>query len=163
MTDLIAADFGIRQCHAKFADAVWRQDAASFASCFAQQGEWKIAGFRFSGRDAVEQAFGQLVGRCTRVHLVTGQPILAVEGGEVIGRMAMTEFAWMPDGTQALSIGMYHDRYVEEGGEWRYLERFWSFKYRGPIDLSAELAPTPDYGAFPARPSRDEETYVRKT
>ncbi len=162
MTELIAADFGIRQCHARFADAVWRQDAAVFAGCFAGNGEWKIAGFHFSGRAAIETAFGQLVGRCTRVHLVTGQPMLAVEGGEVIGRMAMTEFAWMPDGTQALSIGMYHDRYVEEDGEWRYRERFWSFKYRGPIDLSAELAPTPDYGAFPARPSADEQTYVRK-
>jgi hypothetical protein len=162
MTDLIAADFGIRQCHARFADAVWRQDAASFAGCFAEQGEWKIAGFHFTGREAIETAFGQLVGRCTRVHLVTGQPILAIEGGEVLGRMAMTEFAWMPDGTQALSIGMYHDRYVEHGGQWLYRERFWSFKYRGLIDLSAELAPTPDYGPFPARPSTGEQTYVRK-
>jgi ketosteroid isomerase-like protein len=162
LTDLVAADFGIRQCHSKFADAVWRQDAATFASCFASDGEWKIAGFRFAGRDAVEAAFGQLVGRCTRVHLVTGQPLLAAEGDQVIGRMAMTEFAWMPDGTQFMTVGMYHDRYVEEDGAWRYRERFWSFKYRGPIDLSAGLAPTPDYGAFPARPGPDEETFVRK-
>lgn len=162
MTDLIAADFGIRQCHAKFADSVWRQDAATFASCFAEQGAWKIAGFVFSGRGEVEKAFGQLVGRCTRVHLVTGQPMLTAQDAEVLGRMAMTEFAWMPDGTQFMTVGMYHDRYVEEQGEWRYRERFWSFKYRGPIDLSAELAPTPDYGVFPARPSADEETYVRK-
>ena len=162
MTDLIAADFGIRQCHACFADAVWRQDAASFASCFAVNGEWKIAGMCFSGRANVEAAFGQLVGRCTRVHLVTGQPLLADEGGEVLGRMAMTEFAWMPDGTQFMTVGMYHDRYVEEGGLWRYRERFWSFKYRGPLDLSAPLVETPDYGAFPARPSADELTYIRK-
>lgn len=161
MTDLIEADFGIRQCHAMFADAVWRQDAASFASCFAGNGEWKIAGMHFSGREAIESAFGQLVGRCTRVHLISGQPLLEAQGGEVLGRMAMTEFAWMPDGTQAMSIGMYHDRYVEEEGRWRYRERFWSFKYRGPIDLSAPLAPTPDYGVFPQRPAADEKTYVR--
>lgn len=162
MTDLIKADFGIRQCHARFADAVWRQDAASFAGCFAEQGEWKIAGMHFAGRGKIEEAFGQLVGRCTRVHLVTGLPMLAVEGVEVLGRSSMTEFAWMPDGTQAISIGMYHDRYVEEAGQWLFRERFWSFKYRGPIDLSAELAPTPDYGVFPERPAPDEQTYVRK-
>jgi len=162
MSDLIAADFGIRQCNARFADAVWRQDAATFASCFAIDGAWKIAGFHFAGRDEVEKAFGQLVGRCTRVHLLQGQPLLTMEGSEVVGRQSMTEFAWMPDGGQFMTVGVYHDRYVEEDGEWRFAERFWSFKWRGPIDLSAELAPTPDYGPFPARPSADEETYVRK-
>jgi hypothetical protein len=162
MSDLIAADFGIRQCNARFADAVWRQDATTFASCFAETGEWKIAGFHFSGRAEVEKAFGQLVGRCSRVHLVTGQPLLTRQADEVLGRHSMTEFAWMPDGTQFMTVGMYHDRYVEEAGEWLFRERFWSFKYRGPIDLSESLADTSDYGPFPARPEPDEATYVRK-
>ncbi len=160
--DMLAADFGIRQLHARFADAVWRQDADAFASCWARAGAWKIAGLHLQGRDAIAQGCGQLLGRCSRIHLVSGQPILGEVDGGVRGRLGMTEFAWMPDGTQFITFGQYHDRYVEEDGCWRFAERFWSFKYRGPIDLSAPLVDTPDYGAFPAHPGPDEDTYVRK-
>ncbi|TYC89592.1 nuclear transport factor 2 family protein [Novosphingobium sp. BW1] len=160
--DMIAADFGIRQLHARFADAVWRQDAESFAACWSSAGTWKIAGLDMQGREAIQTGCGQLLGRCTRIHLVIGQPILIEEGACVRGRLGVTEFAWMPDGTQFITFGQYHDRYVEEAGAWRFAERFWSFKYRGPIDLSAPLVPTPDYGAFPGAPGPDEETYVRK-
>ena len=53
MTDLIAADVGIRQLHARFADAVWRQDDVEFSGCFASDGLWKIAGMEnsWSGKD----------------------------------------------------------------------------------------------------------------
>ena len=162
--DMIAADFGIRQLHARFADAVWRQDAGEFAACWSREGWWKIAGLQMEGRAAIEADCGALLGRCTRIHLVTGLPILeaAQEGDAVLGRLGMTEFAWMPDGTQFITFGQYHDRYVEQDGRWRFAERFWSFKYRGPIDLSAPLVDTPDYGVFPQRPGPDEATYVRK-
>lgn len=162
MTDLVSADFGIRQCHARFADAVWRHDADAFGDCFATNGEWKIAGMHFAGREEIAKACQQLVGRCTRVHLVVGQPQLAAASGEVMGRMPVTEYSWMPDGSQFMTVGIYHDRYVEEAGAWRYRSRFWSLKYRGPIDLSAPLVDTADYGAFPAGPAADEEIFVRK-
>lgn len=162
MVDLISADFGIRQLHACFADAVWRQDASGFAACFAEEGVWKIAGFEFAGRVAIEQGCAQLVGRCVRVHLLTGQPLLEVEGHDVLGRVAMTEIAWMPDGNQYLSIGTYHDRYCRQGDVWRFARRHWSFKYRGELPIPADLVATPDYGAFPGRPADDEATFVRK-
>ena len=159
--DMIAADFGIRQLHARFADAVWRQDGSDFAACWATKGEWKIAGLHFEGRDAIEAASGRLLGLCTRIHLVTGLPILEADGDDVLGRLGMTEYAWMPDGAQFITFGQYHDRYTNEDGRWRFASRFWSLKYRGPIDLSAPLVDTPDYGSFPGRPAPDEKTYVR--
>ena len=162
MTDMIAADFGIRQLHARFADAVWRQDAEVFAGCFSESGEWKIAGMHFTGRGAIGAACGQLLGRCTRIHLLTSQPLLTSTAGGVSGRLSMTEFAWMPDATQFMTVGVYHDDYVEVSGEWLFARRFWSLKYRGPIDLSAPLVDTADYGAFPGRPAEDEQTFVRK-
>jgi len=162
LVDMIAADFGIRQLHAQFADAVWRQDSQVFASCFAKTGEWKIAGMHFAGREAIAQACGQLLGRCSRIHLVTGLPMLERSERGIMGRLTVTEFAWMPDETQFMTLGVYHDHYVEESGAWTFKSRFWSLKYRGPIDLSAPLVDTPDYGAFPGRPADDEETFVRK-
>jgi uncharacterized protein (TIGR02246 family) len=162
MTDMIAADYGIRQLHARFADAVWRQDGEDFAGCFARNGEWKIAGLHFAGRDAIREAAGQLLGRCRRIHLVTGQAQLASDGDAVIGRLPMTEYAWMPDDTQYMTIGHYHDRYVEEDGAWRFDRRFWSLKYRGLADLSPSLVDMSEYGAFPAGPGPDDTTFVKR-
>lgn len=148
--DMIAADFAIRQLHARFADAAWRQDAEEFAACFASQGRWSIAGHDFSGREAIGEACVQLLGRCEHVHLITGQPILRAEGEAIAGRVTMTEFAWMPDGTQFFTVGIYHDRYVEAAGEWTFAERCWTLKYRGPIDLSGPLSEQAGLGRFHA-------------
>lgn len=161
MTDFMAADCGIRQLHARFADAVWRQDAASFAECFATEGVWKIAGMEMAGRDAIGTACGALLGRCERIRLITGQPILEVGDGIAAGRLPMTELTRMRDGTSALTLGTYHDRYVEEDGAWRFLWRHWTLAYRGPVDLSAAFVESPDYGAFPGAPAADEPTFVR--
>lgn len=162
MIDMIAADFGIRQLHARFADAVWRQDAAEFGACFARMGVWKIAGQDFVGREAIESACGMLLGRCSHIHLITGPAILGPAGNGVQGRLAMTEFARMLDGSTAMTIGWYHDRYVEEDGLWRFARRHWSFKYRGAPDLTGPFVDTPNYGSFPDGPTDDEATFVRK-
>lgn len=161
--DMIAADFGIRQLHARFVDAVWRKDAEAFAGCWARDGLWKIAGMEVRGRPALVDACNQLLGRCKRIHLLCGPAIIEAQGDTVIGRLNITEFATMNDGATAMTIGWYHDRYMEEGGQWRFALRHWSFKYRGPPDLTGAYIDTPDYGPFPGFPAADEPTFVRKT
>jgi uncharacterized protein (TIGR02246 family) len=161
MTDLVSADCGIRQLHGRFMDAVWRQDAESFGDCFARDGEWKIAGMHLKSRATIAETCPKLLGRCEKIQLVTLPAMIELTEGGASGRVHMIEFAKMLDGSSAMTIGVYHDRYVEEGGRWRYAWRHWSFKYRGPADLSAAFVDTPDYGAFPNMPEQDEPTYVR--
>lgn len=161
MSDFVIAECGIRQLHARFADAVWRQDGEDFAGCFAVDGEWKIAGMHLRGRAEIADACSKLLGRCSHIHLITGLPIVEVQGSSAIGRLSMTEFARMHDGSTAMTIGWYHDRYVDEGGCWRFAHRHWSMKYRGAPDLTGAFADTPNYGSFPAMPGADEATYVR--
>jgi uncharacterized protein (TIGR02246 family) len=163
MTDLIAADFGIRQLHARFVDAVWRQDADEFAGCFAVDGLWKIAGKRILGRGEIADACRTMLGRCSHIHVITGLPILSPADDVVKGRLNMTEFARMCDGSTAMTIGWYHDEYIEYEGRWYFKKRHWSMKYRGPPDMSGLYADTPDYQAFPDGPTIDEPTYVRPT
>lgn len=162
MTDLIAADFGIRQLHARFIDAVFRKDADAFAQCFAENAEWKIAGLHIRGRNEIGPLFGKLMTICARVQIIAGTPILNIEQGAVIGRINVTELAKMADGSSAMTLGVYYDRYVEEGGRWRFQWRHFSLHYRGPIDLSADLVPSPDYGPPPNLPSADEPTLTRR-
>ena len=161
MPDMIQADFGIRQLHARFVDAVWRQDADEFAACWTQDGLWKIAGMEVRGRTALVDACRMMLGRCQKIHLICGLPILEAAGDGVIGRINMTEFTTMPDQSSAMVIGWYHDRYAEEEGRWRFATRHWSFKYRGPPAMGGEYFDTPEYGAFPGFPAADEPTYVR--
>lgn len=163
MIDFLTADFGIRQLHARFVDAVWRQDAASFADCFASDGIWKIAGMVLTGREAIGEACVTLLGRCERIQLVTGQPILDVSEEGAIGRLQVTEFAKKKDGTSAITFGTYYDRYVDQDGAWRFQWRHWSMAYHGPVDMSGAYVVPPDYGPFPAMPGADEPTFVRKT
>jgi hypothetical protein len=162
MSEFLQIECGIRQLHARFVDAVWRKDAGAFAHCFASDGEWKIAGMHFRGRAEIETMFGKLLGVCERVMLIPGPPVLDVSGSEVTGRIPITELAKIGDGSSALTLGIYYDRYVEEGGQWCFRWRHWGLHYRGPLDLSAEFLPTPDYGAPPSLPDADEPTFTRR-
>jgi hypothetical protein len=161
MTDFLSADAGIRQLHARFADAVWRQDTAEFSGCFATDGIWKIAGMEISGREKIAEACGNMLGRCSHIHIMTGLPIIALTDRGAKGRLNMTEFARMQDGSTAMTIGWYHDDYIEQEGRWLFAQRHWSMKYRGPPDLTGHYADTPNYGTFPDGPAVDEATYVR--
>jgi uncharacterized protein (TIGR02246 family) len=161
MSNFLEADAGIRQLHAHFTDAVWRQDADEFAACFTLDGIWKIAGMEMQGREAIADACRRMLGRCSHIHLIVGLPILEVTGDTAKGRLNMTEFARVQDGSTAMTIGWYHDDYAQEDGRWRFKKRHWSMKYRGNPDLTGHFADTANYGAFPDGPAADEETYVR--
>ena len=59
--DLVAADHGIRQLHARFVEATWRMDSTAFAECFAEDGQWKIAGLDLRGREAIGATIGRML------------------------------------------------------------------------------------------------------
>jgi len=162
MNEFVIADSGIRQLHARFVDAVWRKDADAFADCFAEDGEWKIAGLHMRGRAEIGGQIGNLLSSCERVQLILGLPILEVEQDTATGRMQVTELAKLTDGSSAMTFGIYYDRYVREGERWRFQWRHWTLHYRGPTDLSAALVDGPDYGPHPGMPAPDEPTIVRK-
>lgn len=162
MMDFVLADSGIRQLHARFVDAVWRKDIDGFADCFAEQGEWKIAGLHMRGRKEIAATSARLLGACEHVLLTLGMPILEVQGKTATGRIYCLEFAKLLDGSSAMTIGIYYDRYIEESGRWRFQWRHWTVHYRGPTDLSAQFVNSPDYGPFPNMPGPDEPTFTRK-
>ena len=160
MDDFTVAVVGIGQLHARFVDAVFRQDIEQFAQCFAADGVWKIAGLELAGRETIVERAGPMLGYCERIQLLAQPPIIALTEDGAKGRQQMVELSKLKDGTGAMTIGVYHDRYVLETGAWRYARRHWSLKYRGPADFSGHFAPTSDYAAFPAAPAEDETTYT---
>ena len=163
MTEFVVADSGIRQLHARFVDAVWRKDNEAFADCFAEDGEWKIAGMHMRGSAEIGNKIGALLSSCERVQLILSMPILEVGDGEATGRIQVTELAKLMDGSSAMTFGVYYDRYAEEGDRWRFKWRHWALHYRGPIDLSAPFVDCPEYGSHPGMPGPEDPTIIRKT
>lgn len=162
MTDFVVAECGIRQLHARFVDAVWRKDADAFANCFAVDGEWKIAGLHIRSRAEIGATFARLLAACAKVNILGGPPLLDIGEGTATGRITCTELAKMGDGSAAMSIGIYYDRYVEDGDRWLFQWRHFSLHYRGPVDLSGDLVDSPDYGPPPGMPGADEPTLTRR-
>jgi hypothetical protein len=162
MSDLLLADMAIRQLHARFVDAVWRKDADAFAGCFADDGEWKIAGLHFRSRAEIGAMFGKLLSTCDRVMIIPGPPLLDIGDGVATGRVHCTELAKLADGSSAMTLGVYYDRYVAEGDRWLFQWRHWGLHYRGSVDLSAPLVECPDYGPPPGLPGPDEPTFTRR-
>jgi len=154
---------GIRQLHARFIDAVWRQDADAFAQCFTEDGEWKVGGMHLKGRAEIAPTFARLLGLNVRVLITPGMPILEIDGDTAIGRVQGQEIAKLPDGGSVMTLGVYYDRYALADGRWRFRWRHFSLHYRGPLDLSGEMVPSPDYGPFPGMPEWDEPTMTRRT
>ncbi len=160
--DFIAADCGIRQLYARFSDVVWRKDSEACGECFADDAHWKLAGLHVRGREDIRATFRKLLGACERVVLIQGTPVLEVEGNDASGRIQVTELARMADGSSAMTIGVYYDRYVRQGDRWYFQWRHFSLHYRGPTDLSAPLVDSPDYGPPPGMPGQDEPTLTRR-
>lgn len=150
MTDDTAAECELRQLHARLVDAVWRQDRAAFADCFAADAEWQIAGLHLRGRGAIGAQLAVFLQRSQRVLMLFGTPLLEVRGREAVGRLPITEFAKLRDGGSFRTIGVYHDRYVRDQGRWWIARRVLALHYRGAPDFTAPFADLADPGQFPS-------------
>lgn len=151
MSEMALAECGIRQLHARYIDATWRKDVTAFADCFAEDGEWQLAGLHLRGRADIAATFTRLLGMSQRVLMVTGTPVLEFGQGSATGRVHMTEFI-KRENESLRTLGVYYDRYVGEGLHWRFRSRYLELFYRGVADFSAPLLETTDHGPFPAMP-----------
>lgn len=146
MTDLLTADFAIRQLHGRYVDAVFRKDVTAFAACWADNAEWFIAGRHFVGRDAIAEGFLALAGYAERVLMMLGMPVLDIGANSARGRWPVTELIKRVDGGHTRTVGVYDDCYVGSGLDWRFAERRWTLHYRGAGDFSDPFEVVPDPG-----------------
>ena len=158
MTDLVIADTGIRQLHARYTDAVWRHDYDAFADCFIKDADWRISGRVFRGRAEIRDAIERILGNFRRVLISFGTPSLTVGDGAATGRTYITEKCAWKNGNTNISIGRYYEHFVDEGDRWRFSWRLFQLHYRGPPDLSGTFFDNPDYGPPPGMPALDANT-----
>ena len=158
MFDHAAAERGVRDLHARYTDAVFRQDIGAFGECFTREGEWRISGRVFRGRDEIRQGISGILGRFVRVLITFRSPMLALDGEELVGRTYIDEQCAWKSGNTNTNMGRYYERFGEEDGRWRFSWRLFQLLYRGPPDLTGTFYDCADFGAPPRMPARDADT-----
>lgn len=139
MSEPVVAEYAIRQLHARYIDATWRQDIAAFTSCFSEDADWKIAGRHVFGREAIGDTLTALLTGSRRVLMTISNLLLDIETETAAGRVLVTEFVKRTNGDAMRTIGSYRDRYICKGDIWQFQSRHWHLRYRGPMDLSAPI------------------------
>jgi uncharacterized protein (TIGR02246 family) len=153
MTELHIAECHIRQLHARYCDAVWRQDIDAFVDCFAEDCEWRIAGHVVTGREQVRGFMSSVFPLFRRILLTKRTPIIEVTGeAEATARTYFTENSVKADGVPLFAIGTYYERCIDEGDRWRFAWRAFFTEYAGPVDQTGPFFDNPDYGPPPAMP-----------
>lgn len=156
MSEFVEAEAHVRQLHAHYTDAVWRQDLAAVGDCYTPDAEWRISGLVLRGRVEIEAGFSAALKTCNRVLTTFRTPLVELTGlGEASARVYVTEQCTWTDKAPTMNIGRYYDRCVADGDRWRFAWRLFQLLYTGPADLTGEYQEHPDYGAWPAMPPPD--------
>lgn len=155
MMDFVSAEAGIRQLHARYAEAVWRKDYATFADCFTPDAEWRIAGQVLRGRNEITGFLETAMTRFHRVIMTFRTPLIELGEGAANVRVQVTEQNGFKDGRPGSTIGTYFERLVEQDGVWRRAWALFQLHYMGPADLTGSYFDQPDYGPPPAMPPLD--------
>jgi hypothetical protein len=155
MSAFADAERGIRQLHARYADAVWRKDFRSFAECFTPEGEWRISGMVLKGRAEIADTIERILLHANRIHITFRTPLLEVGDGRASGRTYITEECSWDHRDPNVSIGRYYEHFVEDGGRWLFDWRLFQILYSGPADLTGAYHDQPDFGPLPGMPPRD--------
>ncbi len=158
MTAFADAQAGIRDLHARYTDAVWRKDYDAFAGCFTPEGEWRISGRVFRGRQEIRDAIAIILDKFIRVLISFRNPILSVGDGVASGRTYIDERCAWANGNTNISVGLYYEHFVKNGERWLFDWRLFQMHYRGDPDMTGSFFDPPDFGSPPAMPPRDALT-----
>ena len=142
--DATAHRVAIGDLVARYVEAVATSDRDLFRSVWASDARWVVDGRgTFVGPDAITDLFWKLRSRQELAvqRVVSGRAVVhdatTASGRWVIHSVTRT------DGQGAELIGIYDDRYVDEGAGWRFVERAFSPLYRGSMSLDGRVFAPP--------------------
>jgi ketosteroid isomerase-like protein len=155
MTDYLSAEAGIRRLHARYADAVFRKDFATFADCFTEDAEWRLGGYVLRGRQAAVDFLQERIAESHWVLMTFRNPILDIGHGTATGRTYVTEINAYKNAPPGHTVATYYERFAEQNGVWRRAWALFHLHYMGKEDFSGTFFAPPDYGPPPAMPPVD--------
>jgi uncharacterized protein (TIGR02246 family) len=118
-----------------YADAVCRRDGEAFAATWAPDCRWELSGGRTSeGREATVALWRSAIARYPWVAQVVTGCLVDVDGDTATAGTYILEMNHLLDGSGALHLGHYADRFRRLDGRWLFVERRLHLIYRGPLD-----------------------------
>jgi len=139
----VSADdiLAIQRLVTEYADAVCRRDEVAWSATWSRECHWELSGGRSSdGREATVQLWRDAIARYPWVaQVVTGCLVDIDSEVEAHGTCYILELNHLLDGSGALHLGHYTDRYLKTDGMWQFSERRLHLIYRGPLDPGAVL------------------------
>lgn len=118
----------IRSLVHRYTMAIADRDAEAWASTWADDGVWDMAGRRSEGRDAVRATWEAAMERFVEVGHVARFVDLAVDGDTATGTWSVTERTVDADGNEFAFEADYHDRYLRTDAGWCFAERRLEFR-----------------------------------
>lgn len=113
----------IRELLERYADAVFRRDAAQWGDCWTHDGVWRLMGMEIKGREAIIAAWTQAMAAFEVAAFFVQPGALAIDGATAQGRSWTHEVLKARDGSLRRVVGAYEDRFVKEADGWRFSAR----------------------------------------
>lgn len=139
MIDLLRAEAGIRQLHARYTDAVFRKDYGQFGDCFTEDAVWHVGGYTLRGRAEAMRFLEERICNSHWVLLTFRTPLLELGEEMVAGRTYVTEQNAFRELPASFNVATYHERFVEQDGVWRRAWADFQLYYTGPADLTGRF------------------------
>lgn len=132
------ADRAIRDLVATYCHSIAGRDDASWASTWAEDGEWVVLGSTVRGRDTILAHYRKLVSSVRWVVQYATDGIIEIDGSAARGRWQVVEYLQTLNGAGGANIARYRDDYVRGAdGKWRFKRRELHVTHMGPADFSA--------------------------
>lgn len=113
----------IRELYGRYALSAANQDGDAWVGCWAENGIWKTPHFETTGRALLREQWAATWTNFSNVAAFNEVGDISVSGdsGEAIS--TVYEIITLAAGGILKMAGLYRDRFVREGGEWRFARR----------------------------------------
>jgi hypothetical protein len=112
----------IQDLHARYSDAVVRNDTDDWGACWAEEAHWNMMGTTVKGRDAIVTLWTQAMGQYDAVSFISQAGSIEIDGDTGKGRTQTHEML-VQNGMTRIAGGLYRDTFVKRDGEWLYASR----------------------------------------
>lgn len=142
----VADTLAIQQLYARYSDAIMRNDAETFGSCWSDDAYWLLLGNEYHGKEAIVQAYSNAVGGTDFIMHLAFSPLISISGKKARVRSQVQEILHFSGGGAMIILANYNDELHRIDGQWLFADRRISVRYSGPfpVDDNAFMPLTPE-------------------
>jgi len=135
----VADTLNIQQLYAKYSDAIMRNDAEAFGSCWSDDGYWLLLGNEYHGKEAIVESYTNAVAMSDFIMHLAISPLISIDGDKAKVRSQVQEILHFSNGGAMILLGNYNDEVHKVDGKWLFFDRRISLRYSGPFTMDDNM------------------------